>query len=279
MHYYQYNIANYRKRTGHLTLVEHGIYRSLMDTYYLDESPLEADDKKLMRLHKIRTLDEKESFHNVIEEFFYLEDGYYKHVDIEENLVKIYSKSDKARASAEIRWELERAKKAKKIAESIEGECERIGKGCERIESGCEDDATGMLPTTQDLIPNTQDLNENKHSSKPVIPYKKITDSYNLICKGLPAVKILTDKRKTRIKVFWNKSAEYQNIEFYEKYFDLVNKIPFLNGIGSENWKADLEWLLNLNNYAKVIEGKYINSLPFDKHDLKDIDYGKTRDI
>ena len=37
MHYYKFNIADYRKDTGHLSTIEHGIYRQLIDWYYLDE--------------------------------------------------------------------------------------------------------------------------------------------------------------------------------------------------------------------------------------------------
>lgn len=40
MHYYQFNIADYRKDTVHLTRIEHSIYRDLIDWYYLEETPI-----------------------------------------------------------------------------------------------------------------------------------------------------------------------------------------------------------------------------------------------
>lgn len=40
MHYYQFNIADYRKDTQHLTPIEHYIYRSLLDWMYLDETTI-----------------------------------------------------------------------------------------------------------------------------------------------------------------------------------------------------------------------------------------------
>ena len=43
MHYYQFNIADYRKDTQHLTPLEHYIYRELMDWCYLDERPIPKD--------------------------------------------------------------------------------------------------------------------------------------------------------------------------------------------------------------------------------------------
>ncbi len=49
MHYYQFNIADYRKDTQHLTPMEHYIHRTLLDWLYLDESPLPKDTRKLLR--------------------------------------------------------------------------------------------------------------------------------------------------------------------------------------------------------------------------------------
>ena len=46
---YQFNIADYRKDTQHLTPMEHYIHRTLLDWLYLDESPLPKDTRKLLR--------------------------------------------------------------------------------------------------------------------------------------------------------------------------------------------------------------------------------------
>lgn len=40
MHYYQKNIGNYARDTGHLTVLEHGVYNLLLDWYYLNERPI-----------------------------------------------------------------------------------------------------------------------------------------------------------------------------------------------------------------------------------------------
>ena len=105
MHYYQYNIGNYRRRTGHLTMLEHGAYRSLMDTYYLEERPLCADLAQLMRTHTARTEDEQKAIKNVLSDFFTLTEAGYCHVDIDEKIATYHGKSEKARQSARIRWE------------------------------------------------------------------------------------------------------------------------------------------------------------------------------
>ena len=70
MHYYQHNIADYRKDTTHLTLQEHGCYRQLLDQFYLDETPLPLEEDKLFRLFNARNEDEKNAIRNVINDFW-----------------------------------------------------------------------------------------------------------------------------------------------------------------------------------------------------------------
>ena len=104
MHYYQYNIADYRKDTTHLSLLEHGCYRQLLDQYYLDEKPLPADEDKLFRLFNARTEDEKNAIKNVINDFWTkTEDGYVQGRSKTE--IKLYKdRLDLATKSANKRW-------------------------------------------------------------------------------------------------------------------------------------------------------------------------------
>ena len=104
MHYYQHNIADYRKDTSHLSLLEHGIYRQLLDSYYLDEKPLCTDLAKLMRSHSVRTADEENALKNVLADFFEKTKNGYIHKRCDETISNYHGKSDKARASANARW-------------------------------------------------------------------------------------------------------------------------------------------------------------------------------
>lgn len=104
MNYYPFNIGDYRRQTTHLSLLEHGIYRSLLDTYYLNESPLCADDAKLMRTHCIRTEEEKSAFANVLADFFTKTECGYLHSSCEKVIEKYKEKSEKASRSAKARW-------------------------------------------------------------------------------------------------------------------------------------------------------------------------------
>jgi len=104
MHYYEHNIADYRKDTMVLSLLEHGIYRQMLDTYYLDEQPLTLDDAKLMRSHCIRSADEMQAFKNVLQDYFVRTDDGYIHTRCDKVITAYHGKSSKARDSANARW-------------------------------------------------------------------------------------------------------------------------------------------------------------------------------
>ena len=104
MHYYQHHIADYRKDTAHLSLLEHGIYRQLLDTYYLDEKPLSNDLAKLMRSHSVRSADEQQALQNVLTDFFELTENGYVHKKCDSLIDAFHDKSVKARESAMARW-------------------------------------------------------------------------------------------------------------------------------------------------------------------------------
>lgn len=80
MNYYQHHIGDYLTRTAHLTLIEHGAYRRLIDVYYSTESPLPGDVKSVYRLVMARSKEEKEAVDSILSEFFDLEDdGFHQH--------------------------------------------------------------------------------------------------------------------------------------------------------------------------------------------------------
>ncbi len=102
MHYYQFNIGDYKSHTDHLDLLEDLAFRRMIDWSYLHESPLPLDlnviaKKILMRTHT-------ESIANVLEEFFHKTENGYINKRITSEVEAFKAKSDKARKSAEARW-------------------------------------------------------------------------------------------------------------------------------------------------------------------------------
>ena len=96
MHYYTFNIADYRKDTMHLTPIEHYIYRELLDSYYLDESPIPNKTQMVLRLLRLGK-EHEEQLNNVLSDFFEEKDGYFYHKRIEEEVNRYQARADKNR--------------------------------------------------------------------------------------------------------------------------------------------------------------------------------------
>ena len=105
MHYYQWKIGDYRRDTAHLSHLEHGIYRTLIDTYMLNEAPLTGDIQELERKHNIKTKNEKQALLSVLNDFFKFENETFLHCRCDENISSFREKSKKASNSAKIRWD------------------------------------------------------------------------------------------------------------------------------------------------------------------------------
>ena len=101
MHYYQHHIGDYRKDTSHLTLLEHGIYRQLLDLYYISEKPLDAN---ALRLICARTDEEQAMAMQLLNEFFTKKGDKYFHARCDNEIQLYHGKSTKAKASAKVRW-------------------------------------------------------------------------------------------------------------------------------------------------------------------------------
>ena len=98
MHYYQFNVADYRKDTTYLTPLEHYIYRTLIDWYYLDEKPIPKKTQLVLRRLGLGS-DGLPLLQNVLSDFFYEAEEGYKHERIEEELAKYRLKAETARVN------------------------------------------------------------------------------------------------------------------------------------------------------------------------------------
>lgn len=98
MHYYHFNIADYRKDTGHLSIEEHYIYRYLIDWYYLDESPIPKKTQVVSRRLGLGSSGLL-SLQNVLNDFFELKEKGWVHKRIEADLSKYRQKADIAKVN------------------------------------------------------------------------------------------------------------------------------------------------------------------------------------
>ncbi len=85
MNYYEHHLGDYAKDTGHLTMLEHGAYRILLDRYYSTEQGIPA--AQAYRLARARSEEECRAVDVVLEEFFELVDGVWIHHRVEREIL------------------------------------------------------------------------------------------------------------------------------------------------------------------------------------------------
>lgn len=126
-------------------------------------------------------------------------------------------------------------------------------------QKGLQVKVTGKSYTT-DEDEDEEDIDKDKDKKKTKTsshtPYKKIVGLYNEICKSLPKVVVITDKRKEIMRVRWKK---YPKLEVYQALFEKAEESDFLSGRNGKWLNCSFDWLINENNMIKVLEGNYDN--------------------
>jgi uncharacterized protein YdaU (DUF1376 family) len=104
MNFYEHHIGDWARDAGHLSFIERGAYRSLLDRYYADERPLPSDIATVQRIIGARTTAEKNTVKHILQEFFTLENDGWHNKRADEEIAKYREKSSKAQRSARARW-------------------------------------------------------------------------------------------------------------------------------------------------------------------------------
>jgi uncharacterized protein YdaU (DUF1376 family) len=102
MHYYQFNIGDYKSHTEHLSEMEDLTYRRLLDWYYLHETPIPLDQAETAR--QIRMRSHSDCIAVVLQEYFERTENGWIHHRADREIAKTGEKSAKAAASAKARW-------------------------------------------------------------------------------------------------------------------------------------------------------------------------------
>ena len=103
MHYYQFNIKDYKAHTDHLSLMEDLAFRRMLDWVYLHEKPLPINPTEIAK--RVLMPTHCESIEFILSEFFELiEDGYVNRTATD-NIDSFKAKSEKASKSAKVRWD------------------------------------------------------------------------------------------------------------------------------------------------------------------------------
>jgi uncharacterized protein YdaU (DUF1376 family) len=104
VNYYSHHIGDYLTDTAHLSILEDGAYRRLMDRYYSTETPINSDETALFRVLRARSPEEQEAVRVVLEEFFDLTEAGWTHKRCDAEIEAFRAKSGKAAEAANKRW-------------------------------------------------------------------------------------------------------------------------------------------------------------------------------
>jgi len=103
-----------------------------------------------------------------------------------------------------------------------------------------------------------KNIKHNSQQPQPECPHQKIIELYGEVLPMLPQPKTWTTVRQKYLRSRWNESNDRKNLEWWRYFFMIVKDSPFLMGHNDRGWTADLEWLVRPTNFAKVLDGKYL---------------------
>lgn len=101
--WYSFYVGDYTQKTAHLSLLEHGAYRLLIDHYMATGNPLPNDHTKLYRICRARSPSERKAVLSVASEFFIDSGTLLRHKKCDSELNKLLNYSDAQRAKAMLR--------------------------------------------------------------------------------------------------------------------------------------------------------------------------------
>jgi len=253
MHYYQFNIGDYKSHTEHLSEMEDLTYRRLLDWYYLHETPIPLDLTETAR--QIRMRSHIDCITIVLQEYFERTDDGWIHHRANKEIAKTEDKSEKASASAKARW--------------------NKAKDANALPTQSESNAThNTLHITQDTLPNISicpPSGEPDDQKLPNCEHQSVVDLYHKHLPTLRRVEVWNDTRKGYLRQRWrevaSELAEKQEVKaedvlrWFTEFFDHIGQSKFLTGRVNDksgrSFAADLEWILKPINFAKIVEGKY----------------------
>ncbi len=246
MHYYQRNLGDYGRDTGHLSALEHDVYNLLLDWYYVNERPITM--KEAIRVSRGNP-DETQV---VLSEFFK-----------ETEYGWIHSYADRVIAEYHVKAARNRQNGAKggrpKSPQVIDSNDHKT----QSVSSGMPE---RTLTNNQEPITNNHiEAKEAKASSSadapPTCPHQKIIALYHEHMPLNPRIKIWEGTRQTNLQARWRSDPKRQDLDYWERLFKYCAKSEFLTGRtegkGDRPFLPSLEWMVKASNFNKIIEGNY----------------------
>jgi len=242
MHYYQFNIGDYKSHTSGLSLIEDIAYRRLLDLYYLNERPFNGCSTDVAR--EIGMREHQEEVEYVLNKFFPSDgNGSWINKRAEEEVRAYRMKKKTAAAAGRASGKARRSKSSERAFDSVEPTINQ-----EPI-------------TSNQLKDNVPTVRVKTPRSSPV-PAQEIVNNWNDFAEinRLPKVVKITNTLRAQIRQRWN---DIPSLEQWDNFFDEIGSSRFLSGKApagngrTQPFRATLLWVTKETNFAKIAAGEY----------------------
>lgn len=126
--------------------------------------------------------------------------------------------------------------------------------------SNCKTNSNTNVSSLDKDIEKDIDIKREREEERDISDaFNQIVDLYNTICKSLPEVKARTS---ISLMNMVNDRLEQYSLKDFETLFEKAEASTFLTGKNKRGWLARFDWLIENENMANVLNGKYDNSTP-----------------
>lgn len=281
MNYYEHHLGDYLRDTAHLSMIEDGAYRRMLDAYYIKEAPLPKALRDVCRLVRAMTKPERDAVAIVLAEFFTEGDDGWHHKRCDAEIARYQDKQAKAKRSAEMRWGASKPHSEGNANASPDAmRTHSEGNALQSpVTSHQSPDTNVLIPLPPNggcpIEPSANPTQPDPVDEKTGLPDCPYTQLLKLWAKHLPHLtqpRVWEGNRKATMRQRWQQAAkpssyspegyasEEKGIAWWDSFFAYIaNDTTLAHGFSNQNrtWKPDLEWVCNAANFQKIIDGKY----------------------
>jgi uncharacterized protein YdaU (DUF1376 family) len=250
MHYFQFNIGDYRAATAHLSNDEDLAYRRLLDMYYDTENQIPLDTQWVAKRLRL----DCEVVKAVLQDMFKLTETGWHHGRCETVIQQYHAMAEKNRANGRLG-----GRKKNPLAT----DSQPIAKAT------INDKPITNNQLKPSICPPDGELDLAK--KLPGCDHKAVIELYHQNLPTMRRVEVWNETRAGYLRQRWREvAAELAQaneinandvLNWWGEFFQSVGKSRFLTGrVNSKDGRAfvaDLEWILKPSNFAKIVEGKY----------------------
>ena len=251
MYHYPFHVSDYIADTAHLSIEEDIAYRRLLDLYYTTEQAIPLNTQSVSR--KIRMPMHEHCVIAVLQEFFTWDEptATWRHSRCDATITAYQAKAERNREIGKLG-----------------------GRPKKQLETQTQPtDNPNQEPITINQEPLFKDADASIGETLFLpCPHKEILALWQKHLPHLTQPRSWEGNRQIFMRQRWKQAARpsayspegyrtgAEGLKWWDAFFGYIaNDTTLASGFETNGriWKPDLEWIINANNFAKIIDGKY----------------------